>query len=136
MINENLKDAKGMPAALSGDERLQSHAARAQETDRLAQAAEAEVVRLRKEMKRARKAYKAAKQQAKQAAKEAEDARAELSACLDEAFRDLAMALQEAAAKPNSPAPEAIPSQPTSTGAKDEPAPIEAAAPRRATGSN
>jgi hypothetical protein len=80
---------------LEANERLRKCAERAQRTDRLAQEAEAEVDRLRKEMKRARKAYKQAREQAKATAKEAERARAELSGCLDGAFRDLAMALQE-----------------------------------------
>ncbi len=81
-------------APLTANERVRQCAARAREMERLAQGADAEVSRLRKEMKRARKAYTRAKEAAKQAAKESQEARTELSACLDEAFCDLAMALQ------------------------------------------
>jgi hypothetical protein len=79
---------------LKSNQQLEARAARARETDRLAQEAEAAVVRRRKEMKRARKSFKQAKEAAKEAAKAAEKARHELSQCLDGVFRDLALAVQ------------------------------------------
>ena len=83
------------PAIASATEQLQKCAARARETDRLANEADAEASRLRKEMKRARKSYRDAKQVAKKAAKKAKKAQTELGECLNQAFRDLAVALQK-----------------------------------------
>ena len=97
--------------AASNTERLQKCAVRAREADRLASEAEVEATRLRKEMKRARKSYREAKSTAKDAAKEAKKAQAELSECLNEAFRDLAIALQQGEipqAKPTAGTPSAI----------------------------
>ena len=61
----------------------------------MANEAEAEAGRLRKEMKRTRKSYKEAKQIAKKAARKAKKAQAQLGECLNQAFRDLAVALQK-----------------------------------------
>jgi hypothetical protein len=90
----NMNKPKEDSAVASEKDRLQVCAARAQETDQLANEAEAAVSRLRKEFKAARKAYRQAKKNAKESAKNAEKARAKLSTCLDEAFRDLAVARQ------------------------------------------
>jgi hypothetical protein len=79
----------------SAHERLQKCATRAREKDQLANEANAEASRLRKEMKRARKSYKQARQDAKEAAKKAKKANGELSECLTQAIRDLAIALQK-----------------------------------------
>jgi len=83
------------PAFASANERLHELAARAREADRLAEEAAADAGRLRKEMKRARKAYKEARQTAKDATKKSRRAQTELSECLNEAFRIMAMALQQ-----------------------------------------
>jgi len=100
------QQTEAVPA--SANERLQKCAARAREADRLANEAHAKASRLRKEMKRARKAYKAAKQIAKAADKKSKRAQAELSERLNQAFRDLAVALQkEESAPPKTPACEA-----------------------------
>jgi exonuclease VII large subunit len=82
------------------DQRLRECAACAQETDRLARAADEAAAKARGEVKQRRKEYKRLKKAAKTARQDAQAAQERLQACLDDAFRRMAETLQVSALAP------------------------------------